>query len=113
MQKKINIELTEYQVEVVMRALDVYSRMFSGQFSDIPRTIKREKQINYKSLQFEHCLKNILFPELETNSYYGIGQVPEESKSAYDIFQVLRYTLTGEKEPLRFGKEKLPEVKFS
>lgn len=86
---KYNLELNENQIDVVMWALDLYSRLHCGQLSELRNLNKNNPED--KTLSKLH---HQLFPNLMgLNSSYGIAgiQTPEEAKIAYDIYKQMHY----------------------
>jgi hypothetical protein len=123
-----NIESTEFrltltgrQAWIIMRALELLSRIHMGQvdeirqvlgFYEIPRTSTLETHLprdshfpprmtrgqNYHDLginitQSLDYLKENLFPELTPNEFWGITntQIPEDARISWDLYQVIRY----------------------
>lgn len=94
----INLQLTPSQAYIVQEALDLYSRIGMCQFDNlrhIPKSGNGNPDYQNEEQAF-NLLHNLYCPELPSNGYYGIfnSQTPEESKIAWDIQQVLRYTVS-------------------
>ena len=93
MNKKITIEITENQLDVIRQACDVYSRVLCGQVE----CLATDKNIFQRYMDNKCCrkatdealkiLKNIVFPELYPNASYGIMQneAPDDARTACDI----------------------------
>jgi len=106
---KITLEINEVQAQVIQSALDLYSRLGIGQveemstnfgiFGDQLMKLTEDDRDKIKTLNKE--FKQILFPNLDGNSYYGIysDKVPKNSKISYDIIQVMRNKIAFSKNP--------------
>ena len=126
---KITLEINEKQANTILKALDLYSRLQSGQISELscPFSSPFKEKILESNSSIEKEIKNIkkkLFPELSLNESYGIfsKEIPEEAKIAYDILQVVRNKIAWTKTPhggitvdfdtpLKSSKEDFPKVK--
>lgn len=129
---KYQLIITKEQSEVIIKALDLFSRIGSAQFDEVlkhPQWDNRKLVEDDSIWKYESCnrllaaVKRLLtgFPE---NASYGIGapEVDEGSKMAYDILQVIRRQLAWDENPkggvqvdfcelLQFAKHELPEIK--
>jgi len=114
------VKMTEEQANVVLKALDLYSRLHLGQF----REIQTIWQTNY--LWAKETLKELKkqLTGLEENEYHSIcaEYVSQNAKIAYDILQTIRHRMAWDKnpnggltvdydEPLNVSNLPLPEVK--
>lgn len=95
--------ISEKQLIIIQEALDLYSRLLCGQVEELeyffrihgePGTIKNINTVI-------RVLKEIVFPELSSNSSYGIcgEKTPSESKIAYDLICVMRNGLAWHNKP--------------
>lgn len=93
--KKFRLEVNEKQLRMIMKALDVDSRFYLGQFSPIFSSyILGKQQVNWFDL--EKIIKEKVFPELETNQYYSIADnfnVPDLAREMVDVYMMIRHTL--------------------
>ncbi len=104
MTKRYTLTLTEEQVKVVDRALDVFSRLHAGQFDVIVHDIYQQnppaegedRQAFY--VRRDMLAKSLRFPEtlmtnLEPNAHHSIGSkhISDSARVAYDILKVIRY----------------------
>lgn len=102
---KIQIEVSEKQAQIILEALDLYSRLGMGQMEEVDnlRSLLSRANIDDRRERREllEKLKKLYFPELSRNEYYGIfgDKTPEESKIAYDLIQVLRNKIAYHKHP--------------
>ena len=95
--EKYNLKITKSQSEIIMLALDLYTRLSIGQFHNLKDISfeKNEKGINRKPS--EETLKKLhleMFPSLISyNSSYGIHspKLPDKVKEGYDIYKVMMY----------------------
>lgn len=121
---KYSVELTQEQLDLVAKALEVYSRMHAGQFhiafeEAIPKRVWALKKDHNVATHYEgllHQLKAMLFSELSAGSYYGVSSIKEAPKlgEAQTIAEALReFTkwrpLKGPK--MCWGRYPIPEVK--
>ena len=93
---KIELELTDYEYGVLLRALDFYSRIGCGQIEELYWNIAIEHLIDGSqdrkdAAVFEvDAFKKVVLG-LPPNGSHGIfGNVHETVKSSYDILQVVR-----------------------
>lgn len=88
------IELNERQAGVVHRALDLYSRVLSGQLDAVPYELRYEGLLPHdKGSLLEEALKKVPIEER------GISNTQFNAKIAYDILQVVRHRLAWDKSP--------------
>lgn len=125
---KITIECNEKQAYIIKDALDFYSRILMGQFSEFENLFIGS--YNYKYMNEINKLlmkiRDYIYPELKGYASWGIfnKKCPENSKIAYDIIQVLRHEMIKVRdpekkygygvdcnEPLQTSKEELINVK--
>lgn len=110
----MTIELTDKQANVVIEALDHYSRMGMGQLEDVAHLMgKHFAHIHPWDLIETHIgrLKQAAFPNTAAHTCGGSWsiankQVPEPFRIAYEIQQVLR----GDKHPLKITTEPLAKI---
>jgi len=110
--KKYKLEINEKQVNVIMWALNLYSRLHCGQLTEL-----RDLTENKPHDDVLKVLQGQLFPELNgyLNSSYGIAgrQAPEKSKIAYDIYKQIHYIFNPvgvyAYKPIPTSKQKLPK----
>ncbi len=95
--EKYNLKITERQADIIMLALDLYTRLSAGQFHNLNDISfeKDKKGINRKPSE-ETLIKlhHEMFPKLEMyNASYGIHshQLPDKIREAYDIYKVMMY----------------------
>ena len=121
----MKLELSEKQAEVVLNALNLYSRLALGQVEEIHKTLTDFGEFNplHEVDTILSQLKDEFFPELGANTFYAIhsDKVSEKAKISYDILQVLRHKLAWDKSPdggntvnfytpCRASEENLPKV---
>ena len=92
---KYTLTVDDTQVGTILRALDLYSRIGCGQFSELRRLFihdPRRRCIDAADLLTLEAIKQRLLP-LERGVSYSISNklVPQDYRMAYDILQVLRY----------------------
>jgi hypothetical protein len=98
------LTLNDDQVQMLLRALDVYSRVGCGQFQRIlemfqsdPR--RREDSCVQWEILFGLFKQQLL--QLEGNSNYSIcsPEVPVDYRLAWDMLQVVRHHVSWEQQP--------------
>ena len=120
------IELNEKQLNTLLKALDIYSRLGCGQLDTLLDPYNSPLPIHDKECAKESLknLKNCSFKNLDYNASIGIfsEDAPEESKIAYDIIQVARNVKAWSKnpeggitvdfdKPWQASKEPMPKIK--
>jgi len=99
-----NLKINKKQAEVINKALDLYSRIGTGQVNEIlwhPSVAKkiRENQMNHKIVaQLFDDIKKIIWG-YAPNELGGINMAEETDKIAYDLHQVIRHKLAWEENP--------------
>ena len=128
-----NLKINKTQAEVISKALDIFSRVGSGQVNEIlwhPSVAKKMwvKNDNLTENQNSHKLiakllddiKKIIW-DYDPNEHGGIGMAEEIDKIAYDLHQVIRHKIAWEEnpkggntinfhKPMQWSKEKLAEM---
>lgn len=134
---KYQLTINEKQVEALLKALDLFSRIGTAEFEEILRHPQWNSKIftdtgvnahcNYgdKYYQCSDLLKTAktLLTGLHRDASYSIAasEVDEDSKITYDIYQVIRNRLAWDRnpeggvtvdfhKPLEFSEEPLPEI---
>ena len=128
-----NLTINKEQARVICEALEVYSRLKHGQIDELrnlfrDRWCKPNGLFNWDSEYLFVELKARIFPELDRNASYGVGnKVYPESSVAWDVMHVLRHRLAWDRlkdegkdkpehwgvhynEPMRFGSEPLAHI---
>lgn len=104
MTTKYQITATQSQLELIQKALDMYSRIGMGQVgtavTDHPDVIKRILNRPYPnhvnlfdvSSVVDATMKRWVFEELSQNGYLGIHsyKIDNSNRDAYDMIQVIR-----------------------
>ena len=98
MQYKLTIN--ENQAKIISFALDFYSRISGGQFEEIVdrfhwRNIKNENERD-QAFELFRDLKCMLTGLQRSQPNIGLGNISEEGKVAYDLYQVIRYRLAND-----------------
>lgn len=107
--KIFNITVTEPEINSILDSLDLYSRIWMGQYENILYTIKLNKHcysfdIDEKLKTVLLSIRNILFPALHRYGFYashGIfsSDIDYKAGAAYDMLQEFRYKLAYFKKP--------------
>lgn len=87
--------------DVIIRALDLYSRLLMAQVQMVPETIVRETGKQHEQVNaLMQEIKHLLF-QLPYNASYGITskETPENAKIAVGIHDVIRHCLAWEWQP--------------
>ena len=131
--RKYSLVVNAEQARVIREALEIYSRLKHGQISELrnlfmDRWCEPNGSFNWSSEYLFDELKRVIFPDLDKNASYGVGnKVYPESSVAWDVMQVLRHRLAWDRlkdegkdkpehwgvhynEPMRFGSEPLAHI---
>lgn len=123
---KYQVELTQKQLEIVEKSLEVYGRLQQGSIDlaldaaigkRVGDAIVADRIVHPLQPNSEvDVLKMALFPELARNEHYGVGnkEVPEFGLS-YTIYSALRYQQfldSSNKEALKFMVDGNPPMKY-
>jgi len=89
-----SVELNEYQVSVIVKALEIYARLSSGQVS-IALDEAYGFKISYDNgKDIERMVKSEVFKELSPFSYYGVGNKNYPIiGDCWSMVEVMRYRL--------------------
>jgi Zn-dependent M32 family carboxypeptidase len=128
-----NFKINKKQVEVISKALDLYSRIGAGQVNEIlwhssvakKMWVKNdnltENKMDYKIVvKMLDDIKKIIWG-YKPNEHGGISMAEETDKIAYDLHQVIRYKLAWDEnseggltvdfqKPMRYSEEKLAKI---
>jgi hypothetical protein len=120
---KITLTFNQRQAQTMMCALEFYSRVRMGQFHVISDEFRFDHEFDQHNARFYlDRLREMIFPELEANEYYGIHHdVVGLGQEAWDIHQVIRHAYAWKQypeggwtvnfhEPMKTGHEPLPEI---
>ncbi len=131
--RKYSLVVNVEQARIICQALEIYSRLKHGQISELrelfrDRWCAPDSPFNWSTEPLLDSLKAVIFPDLEKNASYGVGnKVYPESTVAWDIMQVLRHRLAWDRlraegrdqpeywgvqynVPMRFGSEPLATI---
>jgi len=106
--RKYSLHIDEDQAKVLIKALDLYSRIGLGQFQEIIYAFNWRKIVGREDFDLrygeakEHLNKAKFHLTLHPpNASLGIfcKETPEEAKMTWDIQQVVRHRLAWDKEP--------------
>ena len=95
------IEATEAQLELIMKALDFHSRIQMGQVSELtnPYSIPLPNA-DYDDVTTQILeLKKLMFPDLDAKAYYSIKSkiLSDDIRKEVDILDVIRHQLAWDK----------------
>lgn len=105
--KKFSLEINSAQAKIIVEALDFYSRIQSGQLSELTNVCSGPLQQLITIEQSEDAeqllgpIKKILFPNLQ-GQFYGITNkidLPDSARVSYDIKRVIRGALAWDRKP--------------
>ena len=107
---KYILELTEEQAKITVQACEFFARIRMGQFQEIPYLCLRGdisggEYCTRRNIAEKHLLgaRKAIYPELNGIGHsYGVGKF-QDTDSAFDIYQVLRFALGDPSEPYRLG----------
>lgn len=114
--KEYNLKITERQANLIMNALDLFTRLSAGQFHGL-KDISFEKdkkglhrQPSNGTLQMLH---REMFPKLNSyNASYGIHSkdLPDKVREVYDIFKVMMYEFNKDKGAINVYADKVRQA---
>ncbi len=94
---KYNLLVDEHQLQIIMKALDMYARIQMGQVHELSNPFTFPAAVaDYSELDKKlNEVKQIMFPELENSSYYAIHskKIPDEPRQAVDLIEVIRHQI--------------------
>jgi hypothetical protein len=104
---KVTVEMSEEQARVVVKALDIFSRLHMGQVSDVElfyRLLNVGQNKSFPSREVERLCESIkfyVFPELSPGSYHSISseKISEDARVAFDLIQALRHPMAWKRNP--------------
>lgn len=119
------LTINKEQARVICEALELYSRLKHGQISELrnlfmDRWCAPNSPFNWDNEWILNALKSMIFPELDRNASYGVGnKIYPESSVAWDVMQVLRHRLAwdrlkaeGKDKPEHYGVQYNPPMRF-
>ena len=122
------LKISKEQLEVIAKALDLFSRVGSGQFEEIFRhpTIQKRQikgEINHQYIDEARRHLDVakrIAMNLESGVSIGITVADEPNRVAYDIYQVIMHELAKRENPngktvhhhgpMQWSEQKLPEI---
>jgi hypothetical protein len=122
---KYQMTVSEKQAEILVRALDIFSRIGLGQFEEVLQVYDANLKLSYE--QREQIRAGLVIAKGAAghppNGSYGIHnpEVREDFRAAFDVMQAVRHQLAQDKShafrgpvaqdtPHKIGKENLPEI---
>jgi len=132
----VTYELTinETHAQVLINALELYSRMGMGQLSflmehqDLQKRLVVGPDSHFETVRGTlEFLKKIIFPELPLNGYYSISspEINDANRVAYEMLQVVRHRMAWDRlqgkqpsgfsviydEPMKTSAQPLPTIR--
>jgi len=88
----IKLEISQEQLDLIIHALELETRLRLGQFKQIEMVFEDKKYDTYAFDYLSSKLKDIFFPELPQNQYYGIygKRTDKKAKAMYDLFKQMK-----------------------
>jgi hypothetical protein len=100
---KYTLTLNEKQAQILVSALDLYSRIGIGQFEEVLQVYDRDLKLDHDQRERIRKALNVAKGEAghPSNGSYGIHnpEVRGEFRTAYDIQQVVRNRLAWDRKP--------------
>jgi hypothetical protein len=122
---RYTLTINKEQARIICQALEIYSRLKHGQISELrnlfmDRWCEPNGSFNWSSEYLFDELKRVIFPDLEKNASYGVGnKIYPESTVAWDVMQVIRHRLAwdrlkaeGRDQPEHWGVQYNPAMRF-
>jgi hypothetical protein len=102
-ESKYTLTLNEDQARILIRALDLYSRIGIGQFEEVAQVYDRGLKLDLPTRDRIRVGLNIAKAEAghPVNGSYGIhnAKVDDEFRVAYDLQKVVRHRLAWDRQP--------------
>lgn len=97
----VTLTLTEEQADILLTALDTYSRLKMGQFNAVTDLFPARDFDRKAAAAALLAARQTVMPELDPRGYYGILNLEagEQARVAFDIQQVLRHALAWHRRP--------------
>jgi len=114
--EKYNLRITEDQADIIMLALDLYTRLSVGQFHNLKDISFEKDKEGMNKEPSEETLKKLhteMFPSLMSyNASYGIHspKLPDKIREAYDIYKVMMYEFNKHKGAINVYADKVRQV---
>jgi hypothetical protein len=100
---KYNLTLNDHQAQVLIQALDLFSRIGIGQFEEVLQVYDPNAKLALKERERIRAGLNIAKTEAghPSNGSYGIHhpKVDDDFRVAYDLQQVIRHRLAWDRKP--------------
>lgn len=126
-QLKYTLQITERQLNIIREALDLYHRLLDGHIENELWGLFSRRDIDHEEFSVVcRRLKEIIFPELAWNAYYGVGwkendRRQQASQIGYEIEAMIRHELwkrdpdapryvTSASEPLHYSTEEFVKL---
>jgi len=95
---KYILEASDKQLEILVKALDFYSRIQMGQVSELtnPYVIPLP-DADYSDVETKvFDLKKTMFPDLDSKSYYSLNskRLPDTVRQAVDLMETINYKIS-------------------
>jgi len=90
--------ITEQQLRVISEALDLYSRVLTGQLNEVPNVLRKKLALYNQNEQSRDdinqaisTIKRYMFPNIHPYVAYSIGSPDTniDAKRAYEIYKVI------------------------
>ena len=97
----VTLTLTEEQADILLMALDTYSRLKMGQFNAVSDLFPARDFDRGKAAAALQAARQAVMPELDPRGYHGIEsrEIPDRARIAFDVEQVLRHALSWHRHP--------------
>lgn len=99
---KYNLIIDQKQADVIITALDFFSRVLCGQLEEIRWVLLKNAGPNSADYEAVEVALDVLkreFFDLQGASHMGIYNSPERAKVAYDLVQVIRHRVSWDETP--------------
>ncbi len=97
----VTLTLTEEQADILLMALDTYSRLKMGQFNAVSDLFPARDFDRKAAAAALLAARQTVMPELDPRGYHGIEsrEVRDRARIAFDVEQVLRHALSWHRHP--------------
>ena len=92
--KKYNIEVNKKQLEIILSALEAYTRAGTHQFDIMMEAVTKWKYNYETNKKVNRAIREIIESPLDEYESFGIHstEIDDDYRKSYDLIQVLRYT---------------------
>lgn len=97
---RLTLEISEKQADILVKALDTFGRIGMAQYKNaITDNLSKFDYSMEDIIILCNKIKRVIYPELDSNAYYGIAQLEDKYKIAFEMYQTVRQKLSYYRNP--------------